>query len=973
MSDDEIFHFTSPRSSAIFIASVSFTGRVVLRDTRHQTHRSLFQRLERRLCLHAAVYSNELVPSGLPARDLEIADFNEDGLPDILASATARSVRVILSRVGDTFAPPLTVTLAASGAFFKPKVADLNADGHLDLLAVSNLGKVCVALGDGLGAFSVQPEVAFSSTATVGQSFTVADFNADGTPDVAAFSTVATGVVTFGVATGVGDGTFGEAVLTTVSATKSFSAVTPADVDSDGWTDLVLGTGSSTQPLAVLKNNQLGSFAAPVSLNAPAGAGALTATEIVAADITGDGALDLLYASNQTTWGIQLYTNDGDGQFSGASSYPTLWDFSRIAVADINEDGLIDVVAGATPRGFAETYLGSESGLQFFQPFPVDSTVYVGDARDFALADVNGDGHLDYIAASSFGSTPVANASYFQIAFGNGTGRYYSSDFFYEEESPFALSGIPTKTLIDLDADGYLDAVQRDAGGGLKVAYGLPDGRFEPETIRSIYGMYPADLAFGDYDGDGRIDFAYQHADNGLRLSLNKGRTSVETVAIPSAGRARQLAAGDLNEDGVDDLYCFVPSTIFTPSATVTLISRGDGTFDTVQQAWNYPSFFRQVELVDVDADGHLDALALLQPSGGQLTLALALGVGDGTFLPGETTAFTFSTSARLLTGDLEGDGTPEIFVNDGPVVKLYRLNSSGAIEAVGTLSNPANSHPASLSTVADFNSDGNADVMVVRGNRFAELHLGNGDGSFKPLRYFDASSEEGLYAIASGDVTRDGIPDAVVFTYYHVYALTNISTMPLDAVAPSGQFTSLLTRGFERVLTFVATEPLDPASVAPGDVVARNLDTGESFTPTAVRFSTERRELRFVLPAAASDGRYAFELLGGAVSDHADNPNAQNVVWSDPANYLLAGDADGDRAVTFNDLLTLARHFGSTGQTFSNGNFNYDSAGVVDFNDLLILAQRYGKSLFASQQMTQAKPATQPLRAKRQWVKLLD
>jgi len=58
-------------------------------------------------------------------------------------------------------------------------------------------------------------------------------------------------------------------------------------------------------------------------------------------------------------------------------------------------------------------------------------------------------------------------------------------------------------------------------------------------------------------------------------------------------------------------------------------------------------------------------------------------------------------------------------------------------------------------------------------------------------------------------------------------------------------------------------------------------------------------------------------------------------------------GDLNLDGKVGFDDLLTLAQHYGTTGATLATGDLNHD--GVVTFDDLLVLAQNYGQSLDAS------------------------
>ncbi len=59
---------------------------------------------------------------------------------------------------------------------------------------------------------------------------------------------------------------------------------------------------------------------------------------------------------------------------------------------------------------------------------------------------------------------------------------------------------------------------------------------------------------------------------------------------------------------------------------------------------------------------------------------------------------------------------------------------------------------------------------------------------------------------------------------------------------------------------------------------------------------------------------------------------------------FLLAGDADRDRTVGLNDLLTLANHYGLSGVAYADGDFDGD--GIVSLNDLLTLANNYGLHL---------------------------
>jgi hypothetical protein len=89
------------------------------------------------------------------------------------------------------------------------------------------------------------------------------------------------------------------------------------------------------------------------------------------------------------------------------------------------------------------------------------------------------------------------------------------------------------------------------------------------------------------------------------------------------------------------------------------------------------------------------------------------------------------------------------------------------------------------------------------------------------------------------------------------------------------------------------------------------------------------------------ADGNYRATITG-ALTDTAGNAFAGHVLDF----YVLAGDANRDRKVDFDDLVLLAQNYNTTGKNFGLGNFNYDPAGNVDFNDLVLLAQRYNTSL---------------------------
>lgn len=114
--------------------------------------------------------------------------------------------------------------------------------------------------------------------------------------------------------------------------------------------------------------------------------------------------------------------------------------------------------------------------------------------------------------------------------------------------------------------------------------------------------------------------------------------------------------------------------------------------------------------------------------------------------------------------------------------------------------------------------------------------------------------------------------------------------------------------------------------------------DGTRTITPTGYTYDAGSRTLTVALPAAAqiADGNYVATLRKGAfLTEDRTLPF-----------FALAGDANRDRAVNFDDLLALARNYGQAGKTLSEG--DADGDGTVDFNDLLALARNYNQTLAA-------------------------
>jgi len=145
------------------------------------------------------------------------------------------------------------------------------------------------------------------------------------------------------VLTNNGSGVFVSNATYTVGH-EPFSVIA-ADINGDGKVDLISANQGGT--LSVLTNNGTGGFGSNATYNV---GGDLVS--VVAADVNGDGYVDLICA-NQNSNTLTVLTNDGSGNFTLASSPTVGYGPCSVTAADVNGDGKLDLISankGASPN-----------------------------------------------------------------------------------------------------------------------------------------------------------------------------------------------------------------------------------------------------------------------------------------------------------------------------------------------------------------------------------------------------------------------------------------------------------------------------------------------------------------------------------------------------------------------------------------------------------------------------------------------
>lgn len=485
------------------------------------------------------------------------------------------------------------------------------------------------------------------------------------------------------------------------SAHQNPFPILTADLDHDGYLDVV----TKEPTMIVLMGHGDGSFTEgfnsfPQFLSA-----------MVLHDLNGDGELDLAGTQSVAHKAV-IYLGNGDGSFTLLTEYGTAKRPTDLSFADLDEDGIADLIVGAFDSIRVTVRFGAGDGT-----FPSGTQIGAlgNHPSEVEAADLNEDGHVDIVTAN-FQTETVG------VFLGNGDGSFAEPVLYSTEKEGF---GVEALRLADVDEDGHTDVLVTTSG----VTLWWGDGTGVLGTPQHITtNPTPESIRIADVDEDGALDLILAHSGSpALGILLADGVRSFAAPRMFGSGTsAGDVAVADFNGDGDLDLL----AGHLVSDDLVTVLGNGDGTFGPHHPTMGSP---HEIVLDDFDGDGRLD-MASSSEFADVISVVLAAPGGgvDGAQMRAAVSYPTGQDPLDIVSGDFTGDGAPDLaVVNSGfgqNRVQLFVNNGDGSFAA--PTNHPVGSNVTRL--VADtMNADAHLDLVVVSATDQLHVLLGNGDGTF--------------------------------------------------------------------------------------------------------------------------------------------------------------------------------------------------------------------------------------------------
>jgi protein involved in polysaccharide export with SLBB domain len=335
---------------------------------------------------------------------------------------------------------------------------------------------------------------------------------------------------------------------------------------------------------------------------------------VVIEDMDNDGNLDVVGGASSPGM-VTISYGDGKGALSEAQILPVHGDVRSVAVADFNEDGLNDIAFSVQKETSGIRLWVNQTERKWEQQ---NGPIKINTYLNLQTADVNADGHMDLIAANS---TEDLKAG-IQVWLGNGRGGWIA------ESGPTTLGRYMDVAVADVNKDGFPDLIGASWGlyGSVQVWLGNGKGNWtatSPLSKGNYYGV-----STGDLNGDGNLDIIAAAYQAGIHIFRGDGQGNFEKVfgpieylkrrrkvesthgkdEFPLSGSPSFWRALSVDLDG-DNMPDIVASSLDS-KGIMAWKNKGNDAWAKIEDRFPFYGNYYGMDWADLNADGYPDICA---------------------------------------------------------------------------------------------------------------------------------------------------------------------------------------------------------------------------------------------------------------------------------------------------------------------------------------------------------------------------